>query len=771
MLTLRETLTHHRIAITPDFQAAKMQRLKSQWLHAYEYGSGDQSIQVVYFGCYKTGFNEVWRGDDSHLSEEAKKGLKALMRKAQATAEQAREEERIRVKALVQSLWPNFSDRGTTEYLERKGINKLYGCKIDINDHGPFLLVPMYDIEGTLWNYQRICNVKLSGGDKFMRSGGRVEGLFHCLTQIFEEGTIYIAEGFATAASISIALSDAATVICAFNAGNLSPVAKAIRSKYPKARIVLCADNDNWVFKPDGKQWNPGIEYARKAAGAIAGEMVYPRFLDCSTRPTDFNDLHALEGLAAVKDQLLNPQSDAAGPTVTAPGGEAAIVRDILSEYEGTILKVNRDVFVYRGTHWHHWNENVAEDFFYKQIDNAAGGKWKHKDIMSARSRLYKHIPTPPEGVDMFAPRPDCINLLNGTIHLKRGQGRKYALEFHPHDPGDFLANILPFNYNPEDMHVNEILLNVIQKVFKGDKDAKEKAVCVQEMYGTVICGIFPGLFMQFGPPGTGKSTIANIARRLVGPGNSCSVPPTRWFGFHMWSMIGKQVNIDTDIPTQGKISDDTIKKVIESIPVYIQRKNMTDVETKLPSSNIFCANKLPPFIDGSSGAQGRRWVMIEYNVVVIPDAECYDSLYWDYVFDSDPQGVFNFALLGLLRLCERQGIFSRNESGKAKVREWENESEEAGKAVADFVQAAKEGECQVGNNLRVSVGEGLKIERTKFWEAFKSHYQSVSLGYGGPTRSEVYAAMQRTGFSVKVIDGTWFFSGIGVKETPASML
>jgi putative DNA primase/helicase len=51
-----------------------------------------------------------------------------------------------------------------------------------------------------------------------------------------------IAEGYATAASVYEATGHAVAV--AFYADNLVTVARALWTKLPEARIVICADND-----------------------------------------------------------------------------------------------------------------------------------------------------------------------------------------------------------------------------------------------------------------------------------------------------------------------------------------------------------------------------------------------------------------------------------------------------------------------------------------------------------------------------------------------
>ncbi|NCN42690.1 hypothetical protein GW916_15745, partial [bacterium] len=87
-------------------------------------------------------------------------------------------------------------------------------------------------------------------------------------------------------------------MICAFNAGNLLPVAEVIRRQDPEAEIVIAGDDDQWTAG------NPGRTKAEEGARAINGFYVFPEFRSLESKPTDFNDLHVLESIEAVTDQL-----------------------------------------------------------------------------------------------------------------------------------------------------------------------------------------------------------------------------------------------------------------------------------------------------------------------------------------------------------------------------------------------------------------------------------------------------------------------------------
>ena len=197
-------------------------------------------------------------------------------------------------------------------YLEAKHIDRDYarvrvlkkgtlGLKIMGRDYTvpqDILLIPMRKNK-KLVNVQRIFGkakrywpsaevigtVCVVGGDHFKRN----------------KKTLYLCEGWATAWSIA----ECTKTVClvAFVAGGLLPVAKRIRKKYRKMRLIIAADNDRWTSLSDDTP-NPGVWYATKAAEEVGADVAIPDFKDLSGKPTDFNDLHRVEGPRAVKKWL-----------------------------------------------------------------------------------------------------------------------------------------------------------------------------------------------------------------------------------------------------------------------------------------------------------------------------------------------------------------------------------------------------------------------------------------------------------------------------------
>ena len=95
------------------------------------------------------------------------------------------------------------------------------------------LIVPMRDIDGTLWSVQLI----EGDGHKDYLGGARKTGSFFVVSsdgKLQQKTWLNLpCEGLATGPSLHEALTDA-PAICAFDAGNLLPVIAALRKQYPK---------------------------------------------------------------------------------------------------------------------------------------------------------------------------------------------------------------------------------------------------------------------------------------------------------------------------------------------------------------------------------------------------------------------------------------------------------------------------------------------------------------------------------------------------------
>ncbi|MHB8423258.1 MAG: toprim domain-containing protein [Leptospirales bacterium] len=162
--------------------------------------------------------------------------------------------EQIEAQAKAVRLWQGAKIPDPLHpYLTRKKILFHHARQI-----GTSLVIPLQDSAGKLRNLQFI---HPDGAKRFLR-GGATKGTFTLIGEPSEAGRVYIAEGFATAATVHELTGR--PVFVAFSAYNLPIVAQVVRRAFPEAEIILCADAD-----PAGEK------YSEQAAREIGGLIAY----------------------------------------------------------------------------------------------------------------------------------------------------------------------------------------------------------------------------------------------------------------------------------------------------------------------------------------------------------------------------------------------------------------------------------------------------------------------------------------------------------------
>ena len=227
---------------------------KSGWYIAFFDG-----IPAGRFGCWRAGMESTWRAEVGRAinpADEMAFARRMSEAKAARDAEQARKHE---VAAdVVDQIWSDCIGASPDHpYLRRKGIAP-HGARVTGDGR---LVVPLYDADGTMASLQYID----SDGGKLYHPGGQTGGKFWVLGLMDEPGSIYVAEGFATAATIHQATSR--PVIVAYSASNLVPVTGTLRALHPVSDLVIVADHD---------KSGVGQRYAEQACAKFGARMVMP---------------------------------------------------------------------------------------------------------------------------------------------------------------------------------------------------------------------------------------------------------------------------------------------------------------------------------------------------------------------------------------------------------------------------------------------------------------------------------------------------------------
>lgn len=317
-------------------------RERRGWYILHEFSTSSTDLLIV--GSYG-----VWRGSSNNAQKIELRETKFTAEQAAALRKRLTEDRRRADEAMkrqhraaadrANATWSKLATTGAADYLDSKSVGA-YGLRFTPNGSA---VLPLLDTAGRIHGLQFLRTTAAARqarrpAKEFWPAGLAKKGHFH-LVGPAPNWIVLVAEGYATAATLHMATGHPVAV--AFDAGNLLPVAEALRKRYKQARILVCADDDDLGKcqhrggdgKPCGarlvltehpetcpgcgnphRYTNAGVTGASTAALAVDGAWLAPAFADPAGRAsawidgrgkdTDFNDLHVAEGLHVVRVQV-----------------------------------------------------------------------------------------------------------------------------------------------------------------------------------------------------------------------------------------------------------------------------------------------------------------------------------------------------------------------------------------------------------------------------------------------------------------------------------
>lgn len=394
-------------------------REKRGWyiLHEFTTTRGDLLI-VGSFGAWRGNENQARKVElrKQEIDPVEAAALKRRLAEDRKAAERARQREADKAAEAAAVAWGKLHESGESDYLDAKKVGA-YGLRFSPSGAAA---LPLLDAQGRIHGLQLLRTPAAAAKVKrpakeFWPRGVVKKGHFHLIGS--PAWVVLIAEGYATAASLHMATGHPVAV--AFDAGNLLPVAEALRKRYPQTKVLVCADNDdlgkcrvdtcrarlslarNPVECPEcgapHGYVNAGIGGGSTAALAVNGAWVAPAFADPDARvdaylttgakPTDFNDLHLAEGLHVVRVQIEARLSELrwtarppAAPTTTS--GAGGTLRPIQTSAE--LLERFSLVFGHSGAVFDHQEHKLLS---LSDMRDACMFKFIHRDWQESPDR------------------------------------------------------------------------------------------------------------------------------------------------------------------------------------------------------------------------------------------------------------------------------------------------------------------------------------------------------------------------------------------------
>lgn len=744
----------------------------------------DDKISLT-FKCWQDG------AQHSYLDKDKKKLTK--------DEKKARELERLDRWELISKIAavkyketiPDGTRYDADNYLENKGfapnisltLPRDYGAW-GLDGYGkPRLMVPMSDVNGKMWNIQFIQN----NGFKSNIAKGRTQGLF-CKIGAVETPELYICEGYATALAVHLATHKQS--LCAFGLNNIKFVLEEIKKAKWKRAVIVVLDNDH------EKKVNAGATEMAKLKKKFGGlTFITPQ--NVSSGETDYNDVMKSRGLSGVAEDIdkqlsLNskpndetnkgdtppvdneetkgPQAEHVTKTKwyleryingVAPmpvrynendkeimPTESEVAMHVMKYYDGRVCAWEGACFIYKDTHWVEMGF-AEEATLMQQITIAYNGKAGHSKYKAAKNIFLDFVPV--AEMNMFQANPYLINLKNGTIHIVKKDG-KWDLDFRPHNKLDFCTNVIPLEYDKTRKIKNVEFESMVLRLL-GDNPDKVRSL--KQMYGACLSPIFPRLFMLVGRRGSGKSSLILGAIKLVHERNVGRVQLCEMKHPFLENLIGKLVNVVTDIDISRPIEDAIVKQIEDRIPLSINRKFKAVINAPIPAVHIFGGNEIPPTLERGSGAHTRRWTFLKVEKFNAEN-DGYSRDFANDVFDLCPQGVLNFALEGLCDLLGSDGLYFASEESKTIVKDWQSQND----VISCFIDDVKNGEV-----LEVAWTSGAWCRRSDLWKYFVAWHQLYYNRASRIPKGKFFSALEKFGADFRKYAGNHQISNFEVKS------
>ncbi|WP_050542079.1 toprim domain-containing protein [Citrobacter freundii] len=523
---------------------------------------------------------------------------------------QARDKPQTDIAGKVAALAAKASP-GQSAYLTSKGLQ----CPFPMLSDGSLLLV-LKNGAGAATGAQVI----KPDGSKRLVAGTVKKGSFCVVNSGATSETVIIAEGLATALSVQQFRPDA-TIIAAIDAGNLLPVAQVMRKKYPNARIIIAADNDQSAESDRSGEVkvNTGKECAEKAAKAVAGWVSLPPV----DYKADWNDYHRQNGLeaaiAAFNDSMYQPEGETVGAKLKVVDGgkkrgrgeinliqmadnEKALM--LADRYEGIAIHAESEaVYLYREGVWvkaaplELSREMVA-------IYNENQTNFSKRSVNNVIEALKIVIPV------MGQPRRSLIPFKNGVYDMETGTFSQHSLDnwltndngviYTPPEPGENLHDHAP-NFHK-------------WLSYTAGRDALKMKRIAAGLFMVLANRYDWQLFLEItGEGGSGKSVFTHIATMLAGEhntasGNMAALDSARGRA----QFVGKSM---ITLPDQPKYSGEGtgIKAITGGDAVEIDPKHEHQY-TAVLRAVVVATNNTPMIFTERAGGVARRRVIFQFN-------------------------------------------------------------------------------------------------------------------------------------------------------------
>lgn len=626
---------------------------KPYWAIGTNWTYNGNSYWVVHCGSFKNPDMKAtfksW-GDNQPPSKTFERSYKIKANELRLSIEKEKEERHVKCEITSIEVFNSASTEINHKYITSKNITPFKARQLNSE-----LLIPVYNGD-KLSGLQKI----LPDGSKFYSTGIRIKGSYLPLKEFNDSKRIYVAEGYANACTIQMAVND--PVITCFSANNISPAIESIRSVNPSCEIIICADCD-LINEKTG--YKTGQHYAEKAQREFENiAIAYPSKEDVKC---DFNDIYMLNGdldeiselISLSEDDLDSQQLDKyENYQFTTTNEKGKIIRDydalidfFCIKYKYFYMDDIKQFYMYNGSHYEKVQETKFHQFAREHLKPAPSNHERYEFVSLAKIHNVKNLN------DIKDKNKWLINFKNGVYNIKT---RSFDKSHHSY----MFMTVIPWNYDPKAKcpKFDEMLNNC-------SSDKSIHVSVIYEYIGFILSDLPMDNIQKFlilsGAGENGKSTIVNKIMEIAGENNCESVSlvdlsRNRFAAIRLENCL---LNVCEEEPKESFHNTANIKKLTGGSPVQVEEKGKPSYSIISRAKLIMTYNEMPELRDFTRGML-RRLIIIPFDIDFRQNPELkvdLTDIHLEY------PGVINKALSGLHNLLMRGDFIETDASAYEK--------------------------------------------------------------------------------------------------------
>lgn len=300
--------------------------------------------------------------------------------------------------------------------------------------------------------------------------------------------------------------------------------------------------------------------------------------------------------------------------------------------------------FVYK------WNDGIYEKMSSYELHELIHKEGYMEATRSQRQEIIEFITVQKQVNPLHLDQEySCIATANGYLDL-------FNLELIEPSKNEYNTVKVDIPFNPE-CQFSERIDDFMKFVSNGNAEVMNQ---LYELAGYCLIrrNNFHKFFVIVGGGGTGKSTFANLIRRLFKPRYVSKVALSQFDqDYHLSTLIGAMVNIDDDASNEKVLKDaGRFKSAVAGQPILVRPIYSEPLELMCMATIIILANSMPKIQDDSEGLY-RRLMLIELNNrITNPDRD-----FENKITDLDMEYFFYKAAEAIHKVL-RNGRFSLEE-------------------------------------------------------------------------------------------------------------